>query len=195
MKSQFLSVAKIAFVSSALLVGVAGCSHNKAKTASTEAYSDTSKATAKAGGSQYVVVDFDSGSKTLSKSGREKLRSLATEASRDGREIDEIQVLAWADREYPEKNAKATRKDINLADDRAESVEDFIKDDLKTSSSVKKHNMAKRPGMVSELFKTGDFEVKTAFENSGAAPVSKGDASKFLEGSKASKAVIFVKYE
>ncbi|MNL14959.1 hypothetical protein D3C87_1359210 [compost metagenome] len=54
--------------------------------------------------------------------------------------------------------------------------------------------MAKRPGVFAELVKSDDFEVKTTFENTGAAPSDIGKRQA-LVGNKASKAIILVKYE
>jgi hypothetical protein len=179
-------------LASAVLL-VVGCS-SEPKQASTEAQlAKTSQATAEAGGGHYVVVDFAKGGKTLDEADKEKLRNLASQAPHNGK-IAEYEVLAWADREYPTEGQKATSQEVDLAQGRADAIKDFMKKDLSTTESVNGHNMAKRPGSVAELFKTDDYKTKNTFQGTGAAPSDHATAINKIEN-KASKAVIFVKYE
>lgn len=169
-----------------------GCS-NQPKQASEDALPKTSAATARAGGGHYIVVDFSRGGKTLDEADKAKLRNLASQAPHNGK-IAEYEVLAWADREYPTEGQKATSQEVDLAQGRADVIKDFMKKDLSTTESVKGHNMAKRPGALAEFVKSPDYRAKTAFEETGAAPGDHAQAFDKIEN-KASKAVIFVKYE
>ncbi len=163
----------------------------QAETASTSSLSKTSQATAQIGASDYVVVDFEQGRAGILPAHKDKLRELAAVAKAAG-EKREIEVLAWADREYPQTGQKATSGDIKLAEERAKAIETYLEKDL-SLSKVEPHNMAKRPNMFSELFKTDDFEMKKTFEQTGAAPAEADSGlSKFLM-SKASKAVVIIK--
>ncbi len=186
-QTAFLTLA-----SAALLV--IGCS-SEPKQASTEAttLAKTSQATAEAGGGHYVVVDFAKGGRTLDAADKEKLRNLTSQAPHNGK-VAEYEVLAWADREYPREGQKATSQEVDLAQGRADTIKDFMKKDLSTTESVNAHNMAKRPGTVAELFKTGDYKTKNIFQGTGAAPDDHASVFGKIEN-KASKAVIFVKYE
>jgi hypothetical protein len=123
----------------------------------------------------------------------EKLRSLAAGAPEHGK-IAKFEVLAWADREYPTDGQKATSRESKLAEDRASNISNYLKNDLSTTETVDSHNMAKRPGMFSEVFKSNDYKLKNTFEETGAAPGDHDSALAKLE-SKASKAVVLVKYE
>lgn len=171
---------------------IVGCS-SQPKQASHESMAKTARATAEVGGGQYVVIDFAKGTKSLDDADKEKLRNLASQAPHRGK-IAEYEVLAWADREYPAQGQKATSNETELAQERADSIKDFLKKDLKTTESVNSHNMAKRPGALSEMFKTGDYKTKKTFEGTGAAPSDHATAINKIEN-KASKAVIFVRYE
>jgi hypothetical protein len=163
------------------------------KEASLDSPSKTSQAAAEVGATHYTVINFAPGQNTLPEPERAKLRELASEAARHGK-VAEIQVLAWADKEYPKEEQNVASRDEKLADQRAETIKDFLKKDLKTSADVEAHNMAKRPGVFSELVKSEGYEVKTSFENTGAAPNDVGPRAS-LTGNKASKAVVLIKYE
>lgn len=172
---------------------VVGCSNEPKKADAEQSMAKTSQATAEAGGGHYVVVDFSKGGKSLDDADKEKLRNLASEAPHHGK-IAEYEVLAWADREYPADGQKATSQESDLAEARADVVKDFMKKDLKTTESVNAHNMAKRPGALAEIFKSDDYKTKNTFEGTGAAPSDHAQAVNKIEN-KASKAVIFVRYE
>ena len=200
MKSTFVGVCVIAALSS--------CGHKEAKTeevtnkthsttekAISPAVMDTTQATAMSGGSNYTLIEFKHGSDQLTPASRQALKSLSIEGEHQSRAMDEVKVLAWADREYPTAKTKASKKELDLADRRADAIKKFMKDDLKLSVDIDKHNMAKRPGMFSEMIKTDDYKVKTNFEETGAAPTASNENHKRLMGSKVSKAVVFIKYK
>lgn len=167
----------------------------KVEAAQSPAVLDTSRATAMSGGSDYTVIEFKKGRDELTDSSRMALKNLSAESITRDRAIDEIKVLAWADREYPIDKTKATKKELALADRRAEAIKRYLKTDLRMSADVDNHNMAKRPGMFSELIRSEDYKVKTNFEETGAAPSTVVGNEKRLMGSKVSKAVVFVKYK
>jgi len=163
------------------------------KEARLESPSKTSQAAAEVGATHYTVINFAPGQNTLPEPERAKLRELASMAARHGK-VAEIQVLAWADKEYPKEEQNVASRDEKLADQRADTIKNFLKKDLKTSADVEAHNMAKRPGVFSELVKSEGYEVKTSFENTGAAP-TEANRTAILSGNKASKAVVLIKYE
>jgi hypothetical protein len=174
----------VIFLSSTFILSI-GCVHD----AKNFPVSQTAQATAQLGGSEYIVVEFEKGSSALNRIDREKLNRLNQNSNKAGREINEITVLAWADREYPQEGTEATRQDIALAEQRADSIKKFLKEDLQTKADVDNLNMAERPGIFSEMMKNESYKTKTAFEETGAAP----NESQLL-GSKSSKAVIFIKH-
>ncbi len=172
---------------------LAGCASPRRQASEiTTRESDTSRAAAMSGGSEFAVVEFAKGSFALTSEGRLTLQKVANVAKNEGRDVDEIKVLAWADREYPADGSRADRRDVNLADDRASVIKTYLKDELNADIDVDKHNMAQRPGSFSELVKTDDYKIKNNFEHSGAAPSA---TSTDNLRTKVSKAVIVIKYE
>ncbi|WP_413568034.1 OmpA family protein [Bdellovibrio sp. HCB117] len=131
---------------------------------------DTEMATAKmVGASNVAPVFFDPGAKVLTATEKAEMQAFVT-TIRETQEIKSIKVLAWGDREYPDKKEKkASPKQIELAKARAEAIKKYLQEDLKVPS-VDIHNMAERPSKLSEFFKTDDYEVKTSAEATGAAP-------------------------
>lgn len=171
-----------------------GCSsvRKQASEATQNRDAETARATAMSGGSEFSVIEFKKGSHAITEQGKQTLARVAKKASAEGREIDEIKVLAWADREYPAAGTKADRSDITLADNRASAIKTYLKDDLDADFDVQKHNMAQRPGALSELVKTEDYEVKNNFESTGASGSS---STPEMLGEKVSKAIVVVEYE
>jgi len=145
-------------------------------------------------GSHYTTILFNKGDATLSEADQEQLKALADKAHKKNRAIEEIKILAWADKEYPDKTKeKASIKDVTLASERAYKIRDYLEANLDELEDIDSYNMAKRPGLASQLFKNNEFAIKEVFENSGAT------ASKLPDGSvsytKASKALVIIQYE
>lgn len=144
-------------------------------------------------GAYYAVLEFDKGTQRLSDATKKDLRDFVASAKREGREIDDIKILAWADREYPATGVKLTDRDVKIATERSKAIEKYLKDELKTDGDYETYNMAKRPNKVSEFFKGDDYKTKRIFERSGAAPAGT-DMQAFMNN-KASKALIMVDYK
>lgn len=176
-----------------LAVGCASTEPKEASTGNEVVTPQVSQAAAEVGASYYTVIDFPKGKNTVTDAQKQKLRELASVANSRG-DVKEIQVLAWADREYPAEGQKVSNGDKKLADDRIASVKDFLKKDLQSSADVDGHNMAQRPGFFADLVNSQDNKTKNTFEAVGAAPNDVGPRQA-LTGNKASKAVILVKYE
>ncbi len=172
-----------------LIAFATGCSSQKKdnytpnqKVALTSEKTDTGEAKM----SPFVVISFKKGSSVLSESNKAKIAKLTNDAKKDG-EIDEIKVLAWADKDYPVAGQNAQRNDIQLADRRADMIKDYIEDSLNPDADVDSHNMAKRPMLLSKYLKTDDYKIKSHIENNP-------EAKEFLDN-RDSKAVIMVEYE
>lgn len=166
----------------------AGCSH--AEKATDQALSTpsakTETAAQEAGAVSVTEVNFDKGSFVLTEGSRAALRDLASKA-KASHAIDEVKVLAWADRDYPaDSKNKASKADKTLADKRANAIRDFVKAEL-ALEDVDTFNMTERPGAIASLFNTDDSKMKQAFENAG---VTSADG-KAITG-KASRAVVML---
>ncbi len=189
---------KIKGISITLLLTViaASCSSTDrpvTKAAHKEDASLTSQAVANNNGEYYTVLEFDKGTQRLSEASKRDLRDFVASAKRDGREIDDIRILSWADKEYPQSGAKLSERDVNMANERAKSIEKYLKDDLRADGNYATYNMAKRPNKVSEFFRADDYKTKRIFEKKGAAPA--GTSMENFVTSKASKSLIMVDYE
>ncbi|MBC7430219.1 MAG: hypothetical protein H7336_16515 [Bacteriovorax sp.] len=181
-----------------LLTLVASCSstdnHTAAtKTASKESTNPTSQAVAKTNSEYYTVLEFNKGTQRLSESSKRDLREFVASAQRDGREIDDIKILSWADKEYPGQGIKLSDRDVKIANDRNKSIEKYLKDDLKAAGSYATYNMAKRPNKINEFFKADDFKTKRIFERKGSTPA--GTNIDNFVASKAGKSLIMVDYQ
>lgn len=115
--------------------------------------------------------NYEKGSPFLDASDRKAIDELIVKAKNKGK-IDDLKVLAWADREYPTEGQKADRQERDLAGNRAKRILQYLKDVHKIGD-VDAYNMAERPNALEKLFSTEDYEVKTSAENAGTAPTEK----------------------
>lgn len=141
------------------------------------------------GYSDSAEIDYKKGSKSLTSGEKQELDELVSKAASKG-EIEEVKVLAWADKEYPAEGQKVTKKDKNLADDRAKAVENYLKK-KHNLSKVETFNMAERPNAMEKLFKTSDYKVKTAATSNGEAPTQE-QLNMLRTNSKVSSALVLV---
>ena|GEM_PF-1058470 len=153
--------------------------------------SETEAAARKLGASSVGEVEFDLGKADLTDGAKEDLDELKSEAEQAG-DIAEVRVIAWADKEYPpEQQKRYTKDDIKLADQRADKVRTYLREQLKLKS-ITTFNMAKRPNLFQEMLKTPTAVIKDTLEKSGAAPHSEKDTGLFAERSKSSTALVLV---
>lgn len=149
---------------------------------------EVKKAAEALGASVASEVTFDVGSHSLKQEELVELANAVKEAQKTNK-IKEVQVVAWADVEYPAEGQSGTNSTIKLANRRAKAIENFLKQDLEISK-VKKINMAKQPSYLQEALGTKTADVKHALVNSGAVPTSPSNEVN-IKG-KASKALILI---
>jgi hypothetical protein len=146
-------------------------------------------------GTRYTTIVFPAGAAALGRDHKALLRELLATARRDRKPVEEIRVLAWADEEYPEggKKPPPSPKAESLAAARALAIRDFLAQDLGEARDIDAYNMARRPTVIARLFRSDEFRVKDAFEQSGAtaSPLPDGRTSY----TKASKALVIIDYE
>jgi hypothetical protein len=116
----------------------------------------------------YVIeVSFDKGAATLTPSAMDRIDETLQRARRDGT-LDQVKVIAWADREYPSSAKKDLgKKQRELADRRAKAIGDYISP--QTQASVEKYNMAARPNAMQKLVSSSDARIKRSLEDAGIA--------------------------
>ena len=142
----------------------------------------------------YTALQFEKGKSTLTAESQNFLNELAKKASRPGREITGLKVLAWADTEYPEgTEEKARKKDIALARDRGTIVKKYIQEDLHSFERIEVFNMAKKPDIVDRLIKDEEFRVKQDVARTGVSStrLPSGETS----WTKAGKVIVIVDYK
>jgi hypothetical protein len=145
-------------------------------------------------GTHYTTIVFRPGKANLDSISKESIKKLAKKAHEQKRPIEEIRILAWSDKEYPDEvQKKASTKDIILATERAQKIKDYLEEDLKETDDIDAYNMAKRPNLISKLFRNDEYDVKEAFESSGATGSKLPDGS--VSYTKASKALVIIDYE
>jgi hypothetical protein len=136
-------------------------------------------------------IKFDQGKTDLKPDEVAELRELIQQAKSGGQKIEEIKIVAWADREYPAKGTTAPNQQVKLADERADKIKKFVKDDLKIDD-VEVYNMAKRPNALQDIFETKTAELKKSMEGTGAAPTTGEGTGLFGMKSKISEALVLV---
>lgn len=144
-------------------------------------------------GTHYAALQFDEGKATLSEENKRELNRLAQRATKDGREIEDIKILSWADKEYPQTTDKPSSKEVKLAKERAAKIKTYLEEDLHSQDDIMSFNMAKRPTAAAEVFKNDDWVLKEAFEKSGATGARLPDGS--MSYTKASKALVIIDYK
>ncbi len=189
MKTNF----KLALLCIVLAGFTASCSSTKQ--AKIEDENRTASAVAKSHGTYFTVLEFNKGKTELTAHDKKELEQFAKKVDQDGREVSDIKILSWSDREYPVKAEKINKSDVKMANKRADEIEDYFKDVLDVDHSFKTYNMAKRPSKIDELIKTEDYKTKNIFEKTGAMPTSSSNEMARLMSDKASKALIMVEYK
>jgi len=179
-----------------LLILATSCSsanRNEERSTKKVSVSPTARAVTESNGEYYAVLDFNKGTRELSETSKRDLREFVASAQKDGRIIDDIKILSWADKEYPKNGASLSGRDVRMANERSKSIEKYLKDDLKADANYATYNMAKRPNKVSEFFRADDYKTKRIFEKSGST--SDGNNFEDFVTSKAGKSLIMVDYE
>ncbi|UOF01797.1 hypothetical protein [Bdellovibrio reynosensis] len=146
------------------------------------------------GAAKVMEIEFEEGKADLSEDAKKEIREQIAEA-KEGKKIDSLQVASWPDKEYPTKDVKPSKGDVELAKKRGENVKTFIKDEMKAVSSVRVFNMSERPNPLEKFLRTKEAKVKNTLEASGAAPRTKDETGFFGTKGKASKALIMIYYE
>jgi hypothetical protein len=142
------------------------------------------------GSSKSSTVTFEKGIASLNESSLSDIKQKVEDAKSMG-PIKEIKVISWADQEYPAEGDPAPLDAIKLAEARNDSIKRYLENF--NIRRVKSYNMAKRPNVIQELFKTGQAKIKDRIEKIGVAPTTDVDTSGILNTSgKKSEALVLV---
>ena len=167
------------------LVFAVGCSSDAKK----KSHEDKVKKTAisrELPSEHYTSLSFDPGETRLSSMDRNNLESLVSKVKESGREIDDVKILTWADKEYSKKD-QANNSEIILARQRAESIKNYLQQGLMELKDVDYYNMAQNPAPLGRFFKTSEDKVKKTFKEN--------DDVNMMNPNHSSKALVIIEYE
>lgn len=174
-----------------LLIGTFGCGTTRPGSESTKQEQQEAPSIE---GVHYTTVVFDKGKTDLKNFNRKNLKELIKKAQKQKLPIEEIRILAWSDDEYPDKvEGQSSKVDVAIASERGKKIKEFLEKELKEADDIDAYNMAKRPDLLSKILRNDEFQVKEAFETSGATASELPDGS--LSYTKASKAIVIIDYE
>ena len=86
----------------------------------------TETAAANLGAKMSSQIGFEKGKTDLKADELAELRQVINRAKADGK-IDEIKIIAWADRDYPAEGTTAPNQQVKLAEERADKIKSYIK--------------------------------------------------------------------
>lgn len=110
-------------------------------------------------------VAFAAGRDRLGKADGKKINRFIDESLKQG-DVEKIQVISWADEEYPSVNTKKlSQSQIDLAHRRGEEIHAYIR--RHKFSDIELINMARRPNALQKLVQSDDYRIKRALEVSG----------------------------
>lgn len=142
------------------------------------------------GATELTEIKFTESSTGLTADQKKEIDQVIANARSKGN-IEEVKIMAWADKEYPMNQEKYSSQDIEIANKRLNAIQNYVKKQLKVSD-VDVYNMAERPNKLEELFKTTDARVKQKAEAGGAAPKEADNKGWFNLKGQASKALVMV---
>ena len=183
------------------LAVLAGCSTHQDTTKDKTDYYPTVTNATKSGDAMakttYAVVEFEQGNNELTDEGKAKLKSFVDSAKYGGKEIENIKILSWADQNVQQPGAASTDFDRSIATERSESIEEYLKEDLKTGADYATYNMAEGQSRVADIVKSEDWKRQPFSKaESRTLPASdSGDEYANLMENNASKALVVVDYE
>lgn len=130
---------------------------------------------------------FRKGEKILSAADTSRIKKFLDEAKKHG-EITGIQIVSWADKEYPQKPTKHLSLDqVTLAKDRGDTIATAFRG-LDKDLKIETLNMADRPSRFAEWFDTKNAQIKSALEAAGIPH----DGGKAKSPPKASHAIVLL---
>lgn len=176
------------------LVLLTACSHAEPKRTAKKAVPGTSieakQLAAEEEASYLAELTFQKDQRDLTAAEQKRLQEIIRQAKAAGT-IEEVQVISWADAEYPSVHTKRlseTQRD--LAEARNEKIREYLRAWDETLD-VKTFNMAERPGVTARLLGAADARIKNTLEVAG---IPNSDTTVKVPA-KASKAMVLVRLQ
>lgn len=143
-------------------------------------------------GTRSTVIRFYDDSAVLTSDAKGQLRKLV-EPESEGQKISSVTVAVFADREMPEQD-EPTGQDIALANQRAESVENYLNSQL-NMDKVQIVNMAYQRDDLVRWIQNEEAELESELGRQGERAMTKDEARTIREKGGASKVVILAHQE
>lgn len=138
-----------------------------------------------------IVLDFDSSSADLSEPAKTKLRDAVSALGADN--IRRVEVASWSDKGFPRSGGDLSKPDRDLADKRADNINDFLKHDLDLSfMRIRTYSMAESSNWLARMFRTDEAELKSVFSKENEAPMAREDFNSIINQGGPSRAVIIL---
>lgn len=110
---------------------------------------------------------FTKGTYNLTSANKQKIKELYQKADRKG-QIDEVQLITWADREFPtEQRGELADVQQELVDERNKSIEKYL-NELDKDLDVNKISMAERAGALDRFIASDEAKVKETMDTKDA---------------------------
>lgn len=140
-----------------------------------------------------TVVNFDPGHSDLSDAAKLRLRDIVTTLGVT--DISRVEVASWSDKAFPKSGPDLSKSDVDLADKRASSIENFLKKDLDLSTlRIRDYNMAETSNWMARTFRTDESELKSVFSKDSEAPVAREDFNIIMtEGGPNRAVIVFIR--
>ena len=140
-----------------------------------------------------AVITFTKGTSELTNAGREKLRHIVSTMGVDN--VSRVEIASWSDKNFPMTGADLPKADKNLADDRADKINDFLKDQTDLSTlRIRKYSMAETSNWLARLLRTDEAELRSVFAKEGETPMMRDDFNTIkTEGGPSRAVVVFVR--
>lgn len=143
---------------------------------------------------RHITIQFSPKSAVLSEEHKGMLRKLVRSV-RSNKDIEEITVASWSDKNLPATGQKLSDADRDLADKRAEAIKDIVRMELGVSD-VDVYNMAEPANWLSRTFNTSDAELKSIFGRTGEEiPVTRDEFQMIKASGAPGKAVVVAEFD
>lgn len=137
-------------------------------------------------------ITFPKEKAAVTKEAKADIKELYQKAHKKGK-VHLIQVITWADQEYPSVHEKKlSEKQIHLVDKRNESLKKFLISLTEDNVDVVTHSMAERPGTLKKIFSSEDARIKKSLETAG---IPNTDTTVKVPGKASKSVVIFIMEE
>lgn len=135
-------------------------------------------------------LNFKHHQQNLTADNKAKLQKFVMNALKKGK-IKEIEVITWADSEYPSASKKKlSQHERDIAKERNRAIQSFI-ESQNSDVKVKTYSMAERPNPLKQFVGSSEARIKKSFEAAGIPTTESSSKS----GARASKAIIMAVIE